>query len=305
MARLDLNDFFIFVNVVDRGGFTAAGASLGMPKSTLSHRMQQLEGELGVRLLSRTSRRFGMTEAGEEFYRHAVATLREAELAETSVRTRLEEPMGTIRCTAGTATMHFAMADMIADFLCKYPKVNVIAHAADRTVDVVGENYDVAIRAHSGTLPDSDLVQRTLTPAPWFVFAGTAYIAEHGAPQTPAQLADHPSIFMARANTAPVWRLRHVVMAREAVVPAITPRLQTDDMLGLQQAAIKGLGLVALPGYIARTAVEAGHLQRVLPEWIAGDAFITALLPGRKGLLPSVRAFVDHLAAEFPKIVLM
>ncbi|MGU3423196.1 LysR family transcriptional regulator, partial [Methylobacterium sp. D54C] len=100
---LDLNDFFYFVQVVDRGGFTAAGRSLRVPKSTLSHRLQQLEGALGVRLLNRTSRRFGMTDAGEDFSRHAVAMLREAELAETTIRQRLTEPTGTVRCTAGVA----------------------------------------------------------------------------------------------------------------------------------------------------------------------------------------------------------
>src|SRR5215510_6459097 len=175
---LDLNDFFLFVQVVDRGGFTAASRTLRTPKSTLSHRIQQLEGHLGVRLLNRTSRKFGMTDAGEEFYRHAVAMLREAELAETAIRHRLAEPSGTIRCTGGVATMQFAMSDIIADFLVQYPKVNVFVHAVDRTVDIVGENFDVAIRAHSDPLPDSNLVQRTLAPAPWYLFAGSDYLDE-------------------------------------------------------------------------------------------------------------------------------
>src|SRR5215470_2620550 len=125
---LDLNDFFLFVQVVDRGGFTAAGKTLRTPKSTLSHRMQQLEAELGVRLLNRTSRQFGMTDAGADFYRHAVAMLREAELAETAIRHRLSEPSGTIRCTGGVATMQFAMPDIIADFLLQYPKVGIVVH---------------------------------------------------------------------------------------------------------------------------------------------------------------------------------
>jgi DNA-binding transcriptional LysR family regulator len=163
---LDLNDFFLFVHVVDRGGFTAAGRTLRMPKSTISHRMQELEANLGVRLLNRTSRHFGLTDAGQDFYRHAVAMLREAELAETAIRHRLTEPTGTVRCTAGSATMQFAMSDIIADFLVRYPKVNIVAHAADRMVDIVGENFDIAVRAHSDPLPDSNLVQRTLAPAP-------------------------------------------------------------------------------------------------------------------------------------------
>src|SRR5271165_1828371 len=102
---LDLNDFFYFVQVVDRGGFTAAGRMRRVPKSTLSHRIQRLETELGVRLLNRTSRRFAMTDAGEEFYRHAVVMLRDAELAESAMRHRLTEPTGMVRCTEAMATM--------------------------------------------------------------------------------------------------------------------------------------------------------------------------------------------------------
>ena len=115
----------LFVQVVDRGGFTAAGRTLRIPKSTLSHRIQELESNLGVRLLNRTSRRFGLTDAGEDFYRHAAAMLREAELAEATTRQRLTEPTGTVRCTAAVATMQFALSDIIADFLLRYPKVDV------------------------------------------------------------------------------------------------------------------------------------------------------------------------------------
>ena len=301
---LDLNDFFYFVQVVDRGGFTAAGRTLRIPKSTLSHRVQQLETKLGVRLLSRTSRRFAMTDAGEEFYRHAVAMLREAELAETAIRHRLSEPTGTLRFTAAMATMQFAMRDMVAAFLVRYPKVNVVAHATDQNVDIVGENYDVAIRAHTDPLPDSTLVQRSLTPAPWFLFAGSAYLDANEAPHTPQDLRSHPSLFMMRTGLAPVWRLRHSSKAKEMVMP-LAPRLLSDDMIGLKQAAIAGLGVVALPGYVCRDEVRSGTLQQVLPTWLAGDSTITALIPYRQGLLPSVRVFLDHLAAEFPKAVLI
>jgi DNA-binding transcriptional LysR family regulator len=305
LRLLDLNDFFLFVQVVDRGGFTAAGRTLRMPKSTLSHRIQQLETNLGVRLLNRTSRRFGMTDAGEEFYRHAVAMLREAERAETAIRHRLSEPTGTVRCTAAVATMQFAMRDILADFLVRYPKVDVVAHATDQNVDIVGENYDVAIRAHSDPLPDSNLVQRTLTPAPWFLFAGSAYLDANDAPETPQDLQKHPSLFMMRTGVAPVWRLRHSSKAKNEVVMPLMPRLLSDDMIGLKQAAIKGLGVVALPGYVCRDEVRSGALRRVLPNWLAGDSTITALIPYRQGLLPSVRVFLDHLATEFPKAVLM
>jgi DNA-binding transcriptional LysR family regulator len=300
---LDLNDFFYFVQVVDRGGFTAAGRMLRVPKSTLSHRIQQLEANLGVRLLNRTSRRFGMTDAGEEFYCHSVAMLQEAERAEVAMRHRLTEPTGTVRFTAAVATMQFAMREMVADFLIQYPKVNVVGHATDQAVDIVGDNYDVAIRAHSDPLPDSTLVQRTLAPAPWFLFAGTAYLDANRAPEIPQDLAMHPSLFMMRTGVALTWRLRHSSEGEDEIVMPLTPRLLSDDMVGLKQAAIAGLGIVALPGYVCRDEVRSGALRRVLPAWRAGDSTLTALIPYRQGLLPSVRAFIDFLAAAFPKVI--
>ena len=159
---MDLNDFLFFVSIVDSGGFTAASRSLGVPKSTLSHRMTKLEAGLEVRLLTRSSRHVGMTEAGRDFYRHSVGVLREADMAQTVVRQRLAEPSGVVRCTAASATMHFAMADIIASFLAKHPKVSIVAHSTDKFVDIIKENFDVALRGHSDPLPDSELVQRTL-----------------------------------------------------------------------------------------------------------------------------------------------
>ena len=300
---LDLNDFYYFVQVVDRGGFTAAGRTLRVPKSTLSHRIQRLETALGARLLNRTSRQLGMTDAGEDFYRHAVMMLREAEQAETAIRHRLAEPIGTVRCTAAMATMQFAMGDILATFLGRYPKVNLVAHATDRNVDIIAENYDIAVRAHTDPLPDTTLVQRSLAPAPWLLFAGAAYLDANWTPRTPADLRKHPSLFMMRSGVAPAWRLRHGNAAKDQVVVALTPRLLSDDMVTLKRAAVAGLGIVALPGYVCRDELRSGALRRVLPAWLAGDSTITALIPYRRGLLPSVRVFIDHLAVEFPKAV--
>ena len=302
---LDLNDFYYFVQVVDRGGFTAASRTLRLPKSTLSHRIRQLESGLGVRLLNRTSRRFGMTDAGGDFYRHAAEMLHHAEHAEASIRHRLSEPIGTVRFTSAMATMQFALREVVADFLARYPKIDVVAHATDQNVDIVGENYDVAIRAHSDPLPDSTLVRRTLAPAPWLLFAGAAYLDANGVPRTPEDLRKHSSLFMMRTGVSPTWRLRHSSERNGEVAVPLTPRLMSDDMVGLKQAAIAGLGIVALPGYVCREELRSGTLRRVLPAWVAGDSTLTALLPYRQGVLPSVRAFIDHLTVQVPKVVAM
>jgi DNA-binding transcriptional LysR family regulator len=300
---LDLNGFYYFVQVVDRGGFTAASRTLRIPKSTLSYRLQRLEGELGLRLLHRTSRRFGLTDAGTDFYQYAVAILRDAERAETAIRRRIKEPIGTVRVTAALATMQFAMQDIIADFLVSHPKVNIIAHATDRFVDIVAENIDVAIRGHSQPLHTPSLYQRTLAPAPWFLFAGTEYLQRSKPPERPQDLQQHPALFLMRSGVAPQWRITHAKKGRDEVIVPLTPRLLGDDIQGLKQAAIAGLGIVAMPGYICRNEVRCGVMRQVLPGWTAGDSTLTALMPYRRGRLPAVQAFIDYLVAEFPKVV--
>ena len=299
---LDLNDFYYFVQVVDRGGFTAASRTLRIPKSTLSHRVQALEAALGVRLLHRTSRRFGMTDVGREFYRHAVAMLEHAELAETATRERLTEPKGTVRFTAAVATAEFAMSEVVCAFLVRHPEVNVVGCVTDDFVDIIGQNYDVAVRAHSAPLRDSTLVARTLASAPWSLFAGADYLETHEAPRTPQDLAAHPSLFMMRTNVIPEWRLQRAEGAKELVL-RLVPRLIHSDMVTLKRAAIAGLGIVALPDYVCRLDVRSGALRRVLPDWTAGNSTLTALFPHRQGLLPAVRAFVDCLARELPSRV--
>jgi DNA-binding transcriptional LysR family regulator len=300
---IDLSDFLFFVKIVDSGGFTAASRALGVPKSTLSQRMTKLETGLEVRLLTRSSRHVVLTEAGGDFYRHAVAVLREADMAQSSVRQRLVEPSGTVRCTAGVAAMHFGLSGIIADFLVKYPKVNVIAHSTDRFVDVIKENFDVVLRSHSDPLPDSDLVQRTLAKTHIMLFAGVRYLAEHGELAEPADLQRHSAICMMREASPGTWRLQHARQQLPEVVVSLKARLVSEDLWTLQRAAIQGVGVVALPPFVCREAVLAGSLKRVLPDWSLGPAMITALLPHRQGMLPSVRAFLDHLSEEVPRIM--
>ncbi|MFM0097574.1 LysR substrate-binding domain-containing protein [Paraburkholderia nemoris] len=296
---LDLNDFYYFVNVVDRGGMTAASRNLSVPKSTISYRIQQLEASLGVRLINRSSRQFSVTEAGMEFYKHAALMLEEAQAAEAIVKRRLVEPGGLIRVTTAAAIAEFATSRLLPEFLGKYPRINVIQHITDASVDLIAENFDLAIRAHSNSLPDSNLVQRTLGFAPWRLFAGQHYVKAFGTPDSPEQLARHDALFMMRAGVQPMWRLRRSDGVEHQV--RLRPRVMTNDMVSLKAAAQMGLGIVALPAYICRDDVVSGKLQPVLPEWCAGESTLTALLPFRHGVLPSVRAYLDFLVSEIPK----
>jgi DNA-binding transcriptional LysR family regulator len=298
---LDLNDLRYFVRVVESGGLTAASRNLNVPKSTVSHRLQQLETSLGVRLLNRTSRSQSLTDAGNLFFRHAVVALENADLAESTVRERLLEPSGTIRFTTAVATSLFALRPLLPNFIRRYPKINVVQHTSDETVDIVGGSYDLAIRAHTGPLSDSSLVQRILAPAPWFLFAAPAYLDRRGMPLVPEDCAGHDTLLMSRRGHPSIWKLKHP--SRGEVLVPLEPRLAGNDLIMLKQAAEDGLGVVALPGYVCRGEVESGRLTRILPEWLAGEANITAVIPFRHGLLPSVRAFIDFLIEEIPRIV--
>lgn len=303
---LNLNDFLYFVQVVERGGFTAAGRTLGMPKSTLSYRMQQLESGLGVRLLNRTSRHFGPTQAGEEFYKHALSMVRAAEEAEALVRQRLKVPSGVVRFTAAIGTAQFALREIVMNFMGEYPRISLIEHVTSRQVDLLAENIDVAIRAHSGALPDSTLVSRTLATAPWILVAGTKALKKRESPRSPQDLEQFPSLAVWRSNINPAWRLRAQSRAqggRSEVILPLTPRLISNDMSTLKRAAAEGMGIVALPAYICKNELRSGELTRVLPGWLADESTFTALLPHRRGLLPAIRSFVDYLAHHLPKYV--
>jgi len=295
---LDLKDVYYFVQVVDRGGFTAAGNSLRLPKSTLSHRVHELENHLGVRLINRTSRQFGMTDVGTEFYQYAIALLQSSEVAEEAVRQRLTEPSGVVRITTAVEIAQFALRDLLPVFLNRYPKVQIVEISTDRLVDIVGEGFDLAIRGHISPLQDSSLVQRAIASVPWFLFAGADYLDKMGAPASPDELLQHSTISIVRGGS-PQWQLRGPA-GKEVVVP-IAPRFQSNDMISTKEAACANLGIAALPGYICKSEIKAGTLRRVLPEWMVADARMTALMPYRTGLLPAVRALIDFLAVEIPK----
>lgn len=296
---LDLKDVYFFVQVVDRGGFTAAGETLQLPKSTLSHRVKELEAMLGVRLINRTSRQFKMTEVGVEFYQYAMALLRSAELAEEAMRQRLTEPSGVIRVTVAIEIAQFALRHVLPTYLSQNPKVNIIETATDRIMDVVGDGFDLAIRGHTGQLQDSNLVQHPLARTPWYLFAGTEYLQRTPPPQQPADLASH-SIISHAGKAAQQWTLQGPEKRVETL--SVEPRFQSNSLISLKEAARSNIGIAALPGYICQAELKTGELRQVLPEWIAADARITALIPYRTGLLPAVRTLVDYLAVVLPKV---
>lgn len=277
---IDLNDYFYFVHVVEQRGFSPAARALDMPKSRLSRHVQQLESRLGVRLLQRTSRQFAVTDIGETFYRHARTLLDEMEAAEATVKRQTNTLAGRIRLSCSVAMAHFLLKDLVAQFLVDNPKVDIVQQVTNQHVDLVEAGIDLAIRAHTGPLPDSNLIQRKLMPATWHLFAGQAYVEQFGAPSTPNDLARYSGLKLGWQPATGHWHLRNE-RDMKASIP-FNPRLCSDDIMTLQQAAVDGLGIVALPAYMCQGEIDSGQLVRVLPEWTAGDAELSLLMPSRR-----------------------
>lgn len=294
---LNLNDLYVFARVVDHGGFAAASRALGLPKSTLSKRVAELERHLGARLIQRTSRSFAMTDTGRAFYRHAAAMLIEAEAAEQLVQGRLAEPSGVLRLTSSVTTAQLLLADVLPELSRRYPRMQVMLHATDRFVDLVHEGFDIAVRDHAAPLPDSDLVQRRVGFEPFHLVASPAYLAQRGVPAGPDDIAGHDGLLTALNATAPgeaAWRLRHD--GGEQALASPCPRFFANEPNTLLRAATSGLGIACLPDSLCGPALAAGELSRVLPAWTAGGMTTTLLVSHRRGQLPAVRAALDFLA---------
>lgn len=296
---LDLNDHHYFVHAVDHGGFAAASRALDLPKSTLSRRVIALESRLGVRLIERTSRSFVMTDAGRAFYRHAKAMLIESEAAENVVTRLLAEPNGTVRITCSFGMARF-VSGLISKFLTAYPKVDLVQYTTNKNVDLIEEGFDIGLRGHSTPLPDSSLVQRRLAETPWQVFAAPAYLAAAGTPTAPADIAQFATLALGTGTDNLSWQF---MRDDQTVTVPIKPRFQGSDMESLKDAAIAGHGIVSLPAYVAQEEIEHGTLEPVLVEWVTQRALVTLLMPAQRSQLPSVRALIDFLAEEYPKLL--
>ncbi len=299
----DLNDFFYYVHVVEKGGFAAAGRALSLPKSLLSRHVRQLEDRLGVRLIQRTSRQFVVTDVGHAFYSRARSALDEMEAAEAEVRCHTDSLSGRVRLSCSVGMARYALGEALSRFLLKNPGVELIQHVTNEEVNLVEAGIDIALRGHVGALPDSNLIQRGVSRAPWFLFASPAYLERAGHLSTPEDLGVHVGMKVGWRPEQGKWSLLGPKGARYTA--HFRPRLCSDDMSTLKKATAAGLGIVALPGYVCREELLAGELVYVLPDWLAADAQISLLKPTSRGALPVVRALTEHLCTELPRITEM
>lgn len=293
----DLNDLYYFAQVVEHGGFAAAGRALGLPKSKLSRRVALLEERLGVKLILRSTRSFAVTEAGRGYRAHCRAMLTEAEAAEESIALARAEPRGVIRMSCPVALLQTRVADMLADFLVRHPRVELHLEETNRRVDVVAEGYDLAIRVRPPPLEDSELVMRALSDRGQCLVAAPALLAQCGAPAGPADLPRLPSMDLGQPQDEHRWILNGPDGACAEV--RHRPRYVTRAMLALRAAAVAGVGVVQLPRMMIADEFARGALVQVLPGWEPRREIIHAVFASRRGQLPAVRGLIEYLVERF------
>ena len=297
MKLPDLNELYYFAQVVEHGGFAPAGRALGLPKSKLSRRVALLEERLGAQLLLRSTRSFAVTEVGKRYYQHCRAMLTEAEAAEESVALVHAEPCGVVRMSCPVALLSSRLGRMLGEFMRLYPRVELQVDETNRRVDVIGEGLDLALRVRPPPLQDSDLVLRTLAERRQCLVAAPELLQRLGTPTGPMDLSGWPSLDMGGTQETHRW----VLYGPDAVRAEVRhqPRLVTQSMLALHDAALLGAGVVQLPGMFVREDLRSGALVQVLPGWEPRPEIIHAVYASRRGQLPAVRVLLDHLARQF------
>jgi DNA-binding transcriptional LysR family regulator len=285
---MDLNEMLVFARVAQAGSFTTAAAALGMPKSTVSRKVSELEARLKARLLNRTTRKLSLTDAGRTYYDYCARIAGEIEDAERAVSRLQEMPRGLLRVTTGVNAGY--LVPILSDYMRRYPEVRVEIFSTGRTVDLVEERFDLAIRA--GALSDSSLIARSLGQVSWYLVGAPIYLKKRGRPRTLADLKTHDCITFGTSASGSSLRLDRG--GKPADVP-VGSRLLVNDFDVVHAAALAGLGLALSPAYLCLDDLRAKRLERVLRDWNAPPTPIHVVYPSTRHLSPTVKSFVDHL----------
>jgi len=284
----------VFVAVVQYGGFSPAARFLGISKSAVSKRISQLEQQLGVKLLHRTTRKLSLTEAGEHYFEHALKANLAARDAEDAVAQLQGEPQGRLRINTPMSFGRLHMAPMIPEFLKKYPKIRIELVMDDKVVDLVTGGFDIAIRG--GALPDSSLVARRLAPLNSVLCASPEYLHREGQPQQLDDLLQHNCLSFSYSNDVKEWSFSKDNQRHSVVVSG---SYQVNNSEALLEAVRQGLGIARLPTFVAGPDIRAGTLVALFSEYKMPAVEINAVLIERQYMPAKVRVFLDFALEYF------
>lgn len=293
---LEANDLLLFARVVDEGTFSRAAERLGLPKSTVSRRVAALEGQLGERILLRTTRKLTVTDFGRAVLEHARHVVEDVTAAASLAHNRQIEPGGRLRVTMPGDVGNLMLAPLLAELLVKYPAISLEIDLSARFVDLIGENFDVAIRI--GDLrDDASLAARHIAAFTGSLYAAPAYVARRGTPSEPEALMEHDALrILSRTGDALPWVLRRGDERWEGIPPG---RATTNSPELLMRMALKGAGITVVSDHFALPYLERGELVQVLPEWRLPPVSAWAVFPGRRLMPTRTRVFIDALVDQF------
>lgn len=283
-----------FNAVVDAGSFVKAADALGMSKAAVSRYVVDLETRLGVRLLHRTTRRLSLTDEGQVFYARTKEVLVELGAAEDEITSRSDAVSGLLRVNAPFTFGVLHLAPLWGEFRARYPKVQLDVTLADRLVDLVEEGYDVAIRI--ATLENSSLVSRRLATTRMILCASPRYLAHHGTPRHPAELAQHEIISYSYWATKDEWKFDG---PQGPVRVKTTPCIHTNNGDTCRAAALAHQGVILQPTFLVGNDLSNGSLVELMPEYRSIELGIYAVYPTRKHVSAKVRALIEFLASQF------
>lgn len=294
---MTLEQLRVLVKVVESGSFTRAAEVLGTPRSHVSRVVAQLERELGVTLLERTTRTMSVSEAGRAVHERALSVLATLEDTRRVLAQAQAEPRGLLRLTCSVEFGIAVVGAWIEEYLERHPQVTAEAEYASREIDLVHEGFDLAIR--SGPLPDSSLVARPLGELSHGLYASPAYLRAQGRPRRPEDLARHQLVLFTGAGPRTSWTLQRGA-ERETLKVAPLARLRVNTGASVRSALLRGLGIGQLPAVVADEWVRAGALVPVLMPWRPAPLPVFAVYPSHRYLTPKVKAFVELAQARFP-----
>ena len=293
--QTDLNAFAIYACVVELGSFTAAAGALRLSKSMVSRQVSALEDRLGVRLLNRTTRRLGVTEAGAVVFEHAARIVAEAEEAERGASNIKGAVRGKLRINAPMSFGVRELGPVLPRFLARYPELGVELVLNDRRVDLVEEGFDVSLRISE--LVDSSLIARQLAPVRWFVIGAPAYFKAHGMPEHPDDLKRH--VFMLYSLLPRPGVLDFTGPGGRRARVEVSGPLECNNTEAMSAALHAGMGLCVAPDFICHEDLRAGRLVAVLKDWTLAPLTLHVIYPHARHVSAKVRAFVDFAVEEF------
>lgn len=293
---LEANDLLLFARVVDEGSFSRAALRLGLPKSTLSRRITALETRLGERLILRTTRKLSVTDFGNAVLQHAHQVTSEVEATMALAQHRQIEPRGRLRVSMPSDLVNQVLATLLGKFIAQYPAISLELDLSARRVDLIGENFDVAVRM--GDLPDdATLAARRLAVFSVGLYASPAYLERRGQPDAPEALMAHDSLRILTRDGGPaVWRLSRGAESWQGSPPARASANSPETLIHL---ARQGLGIAMVNDHFAWRLVQSGELAPVLGGWQIEPVNAWAVFPGRCLMPAKTRVFLDALQAEF------